>query len=462
MPSTTLAQRDESIREALQHSPIAGGRAYQHALGDTAPHDRITVADCDVIVRGRDEFLSALSSSHDSIGIPGDESIDLTGESFRTHGKDIVSDRGVGGSDGALLYTRDKGINSPAFNGGGIRGGFMHPDGDTRLHGIRLRGASYNEHPNPGHPGYIQYRPPEGYNHFHARALKVHSDDVLIDNCEIHGWASAAVHIGSSSTHYSPTIAFNYVHDNFMTSAGYGVDCVRGRPEIRYNYFNAHRHGVCGFGFHDCSYVVEGNVFGPAVSSHAVDMHGLHNNLSSSAGTSNSGSTSWYGQAGGSLVIRNNTFTHDRVTEDANFDTGNHAWDVSIRGVPSPRPTGSGAIIERNRFRHTGPQPRNYGVRSFSHPYAVNQQVSKSGDSGFSYPTGTDGFTENVIIRDNQYNAPETPWEPEYGAPINLEDPDETAVISPSDGMTREQKRRYYRAIAAVRNDVYEIYRTVA
>lgn len=457
LTANAIAHRDQTIRDALEYSPIAGGNAYHRYLASTDPSHRVMASDADEVVRTRDAFLNAIAGTTPrTVWIPGDVSIDLTGKSVRAVNKVIASDRGMGGSKGALLYTRDKGINSPAFHGGGIRGGFMHLDGTTRLHGIRLRGASHNEFDHPAYPGYIPYRPSEGYNYYHARAINAHSSNVHIDNCEIYGWASSAVHIGSASTHYSPTIEYNHIHDNFMTSAGYGVDVVRGRPTIRYNYFNAHRHSVDGFGFHDSSFHVEGNVFGPAVSSHAIDMHGLHNNLSTAATNTDPGSTLWRGQAGGKMVVRYNTFYFTNIIPDANYDTGKHTWCVSIRGVPSPRPDGAGILIERNRIMHTGPQPRNRGVRSFSYPYAFNQQTSKSGDASFSYPTRSDGFTHNYLIRDNQYNAPITAWEPAYGAPVNLENPLETAIGEPTRerGPSREERRRYARALARLHDDL--------
>lgn len=459
--SNALQRRDEAIKDALSLSPVAGGQAYQRYLELADPSHRVTEADCDVTVRTTEAFLEAVSGTEPrKIWVPGNAAINFAGETFRATNKVIASDKGIGGSNGALLYTTDKGIDSPAYNGGGIRGGFMHLDGSSRLHGIRLRGASHSEHPNPAHPGYIEYRPPEGYNHYHSRGINIHSSDVLIDNCEIYGWASAAIHIGSQSTHYSPTIEYNYIHDNFMTSAGYGVDVTRGRPIVRFNYFNAHRHAVDGFGFHDSSFHIEGNVFGPAVSSHAIDMHGLHNNMSSSSLSTNPSSTQWRGQAGGKMVVRHNSFYFTNITPDANYDSGKHTWCVSIRGVPSPRPNGEGIIIENNRMMHTGPQPRNYGVRSFAYPYAFNQQVSKSGDSGFSYSTGADNFTPNYIIRNNQYNAPITEWEPAYGAPVNIEHPEETAIEEPTSetSSSREQRRRYLESLTRVRNDIEEIH----
>lgn len=455
-----LQRRDNAIKDALELSPVAGGNSYQRYLELADPSHRVTEGDCDVTVETTSEFLNEISgTAHRKIWVPGDAAINFAGKSFRATNKVIASDKGIGGSKGALLYTTDKGINSPAYNGGGISGGFMHLDGASRLHGVRLRGASHAEHSNPAHPGYIEYRPPEGYNHYHARGINIHSSDVLIDNCEIYGWASAAIHIGSQSTHYSPTIEYNYIHDNFMTSAGYGVDITRGRPTVRFNYFNAHRHSIDGFGFHDSSFHVEGNVFGPSVSSHAIDMHGLHNNLSSKATNANTSSTMWHGQAGGKMVVKNNTFYFTNIIPDANYDTGKHTWCVSIRGVPSPRPNGEGIVIENNRIMHTGPQPRNYGVRSFAYPYAFNQQVSKSGDSGFSYPTRSDNFTPNYSIRDNQYNAPISKWEPRYGAPVNIENPVETAIGVPTNDPTkdREQRRRYLESLTRIRRDLEDI-----
>ena len=451
---------DRQIQHALRYSEIGGGIPYQRKL---------TERDADRTVRTKAQFLEAVSGTTPRIvWVPHDVAIDLSGESFRATNKVIASDRGQNGSSGGLLYSTTKGINSASMNGG-IKGGLMHLSGTSRLTGIRYRGPTHNYWSNPLHPGYLPYPPGDAaerrafYNANHARGVKVHSDRVEIDNCEIWGWASAAIHIGSGSTAYDPEIHHNHIHDNMMTSAGYGVDIVKGRPWVHHNYFNAHRHAVDGFGFRECSFVVEDNVFGPSCSSHQVDMHGLHNNFSSARTNGTRSSEWWHGQAGGNMIVRRNTFMLTHVIPDATFDRGRPTWAVSIRGEPWPR-NGSGIVIEKNRFAHNGPQSRNYGQRSFPNPAAYNQQVRRGGDQSFSPPTNARNFTANYLERDNQYNAPQTQGRDGYGAPVDLTNPPGPDDVGsdpggkrPKDRVPRDVRRRQARALSETRDGLTDL-----
>lgn len=90
--------------------------------------------------------------------------------------------------------------------------------------------------------------------------------------------------------------------------------------------------------------------------------------------------------------------------------------DSPQRGEPITTIDVDGAIIEKCRCTHD------------SQGEAFTQ--STSGD-GWSVPETSDGYTENVTIRDNQYGAPETPYEAGYGAPLNIrgETPQQTADL---------------------------------
>lgn len=91
------------IHEALDGRPIAGGNGY---------HADISLDDADVIVTDQDALASALTSSADVIGIEGHTRIDLSGRDYELADQTIVSDRGIDGSPGALLYTTDQGAES--------------------------------------------------------------------------------------------------------------------------------------------------------------------------------------------------------------------------------------------------------------------------------------------------------------------------------------------------------------
>lgn len=413
---------DSQIRKQLANNQIGGGQPYLDTLSASR---QITEADCDITVSTSSGFWNAaLGSTHNSIWIADNAVINISGNSGTIVDKTIAGDRGVNGSDGPLLYSTDKGENSHAW--GSIPGHFKLL-GNTRITGVRLRGWAHDVWDNPAHPGYIPLTDSAHRKARYARCAALRSDDVEVDNCEIYGWCTSGLACGKKSTGYSPHIHHNDMHDQMQTSYGYHVDVFRGRPVIEYNYFNAHRHAVDGFGYDTGGYVCRYNVFGPSQSSHATDMHNLGQN--SSGNTRDYDSSTYYGNAGDTTEIYRNTYTATHVISDANFDAGKWSWAVSIRGVPWPR-TGDVVQIYDNVFEHPQVEVNGggNGIRDFSHNGPYNQQISTTSDPSWSLPSsaiGADGFTHNYSHGPNVFEGSTTDYNT-VGAPINLEGADVT------------------------------------
>lgn len=412
---------NRQVLDALEYSPIAGGKG-------TPPDLRVTKDDADYVVHTRDELVRRASEAGKTVFIPGEVSIDLTTTTLDVRAT-VASDRGVGDSEGALLYSNAKGRDSHAWNGGGANGN-LQLRGNGRLTGLRYRGFAYNYHNNPEHPGYIPFAPGATVEERAiwrlsrtARGINIRSSNVQIDNCEIFGWSYSALHIGSTSTSYSPVIRNSHFHDNMLTSAGYACEVFKGWPTFRDCYFNAHRHAIAGFGFADGGFVIENCVFGPSASSFQIDMHGLHNNFSAAKTVDDPNSEWYHGQAGGRMAVRNCTHLYTHVISDANYDQGRPCAAVSIRGIPSPR-HGNGIVLENNAYAHRS-QGNNTGGsrRAIPCEYPHHQQTRRAGDQGFEYPVESDGFTANFHQRGNAHGILSTAPPADRGASIDLRNP---------------------------------------
>lgn len=401
------------ILQQLTGHPIGGGVGYDGFLRRGSRSDWR-------VVSNTSQWRSALNSNDRHIWIADGASIDISGQSYRIHNKVIAGNRGINGSPGPLVYSRDRGRNSPADGAGGFRGQCL-ATGNTRITGIRYRGWAHNNYPNSEHPGYLPFAPGSTSqraawrNARKANGVQVRGHNVRIDNCELYGWATQAIWNGARGYPANTEIDHNYIHDNMMTSFGYALTSYYGYPHIHHNFLNAHRHDINGFGPPQSRYRVENNVFGPECSSHRVDMHAARNN-------GLSGMPGW--TAGGSCIVRNNTFTNIHVSNESivNQDRGQPTWLYSNRGVPA---SGSSVIIERNRILHNGPQTRNYGTGGSVRAGRPSVVPFIQNTSGFS--TNSQGFVR-VTHRNNSYYRDRGSYDPSIGAPINLDGPTPTAT----------------------------------
>ncbi|MFC6905836.1 hypothetical protein [Halalkalicoccus tibetensis] len=378
---------NERILECLEDRVLAGGNGYR---------SDVRLEDADVIVENRSAFLDAVDSSADVIGIPGNIQINLSGQDFTLSGQTIVSDRGVDGSAGALLYTTDRGESSPAWDGGSNGRGVLTMQNGSRLSGVRYRGPFHDYYDDPRYPGYIPLDDGDSYaerqemrRERYARGIHILGDGVEIDNCEIYGWPMQAIAIGSSSIVVSPHLHHLYGHDCMMVGAGYVIDVFNGHPTIEMSYFNATRHAINGFGHTECGYTLEDSVIGPSTLSHAVDMHALAENDFGDDLT-----------AGNRVEVRRCTFTFTHGITD----TATQA--IAFRGYPEDE-----YITENCRFVHEidGQEPPENVSNDGG--YAPYRQVNVP-----------HGEWHDWLFQNNQYGISE-PHEPGVGAPVNLDDP---------------------------------------
>lgn len=373
---------DAQVRRRLENSEVGGGSLYQHDIRGPA--------DANVTITSRSEFEAHCTDAGKVIWIPGHAQIELP--SAVTIRATIASDRGIGGSDGALLYTTERGKDSQSWDGGVGRGLLQLRD-NARLTGIQLRGPYHDHYPSREYPGYIpldtgtaEQRRRKRERRY-ARGITVHSSSVEIDNCELYGWPNQAINIGTSRNGYSPHIHHIDGHDCMMVGAGYVVDVVRGCPRIEHSYFNATRHAVDGFGHEDCGYILESSVFGPATYSHAVDMHCLAEN--GFPDNTDPSSATWGLRAGGTMEIRDNVFLY--VTDIR----GRKQECIVIRGVPKDQ-----CLIEGNRFMHPEPPEKNPGNES---PGNAWRQVNVHSNTWGRVALDANGYTSNFVRGDNTF-----------------------------------------------------------
>lgn len=377
---------NERILECLEGRVLGGGIGY---------HADIGLEDADVVVEDRSAFLDAVGSSAEVIGVPGNVQIDLSGQDFTLSGQTIVSDRGVNGSVGALLYTTDHGEDSPAWDGGSNGRGVITMEDDSRLSGVRLRGPYHDYYDDPRYPGYM---PLDGDTYEdrqeqrrqrYARGIHILGSDVELDNCEIYGWPVQAVAIGTAATVVSPHLHHIYGHNCMMIGAGYVIDVFNGHPMIEMCYFDATRHAVNGFGHTECGYTLQDSIIGPSTLSHAVDMHSLAENGFGDDLT-----------AGNRVEVRRCTFA---FTHGIN-DTPTQA--IAFRGYPEDE-----YVTENCRFVHEidGDEP----------PENVSNE---SGYAPYRQVNVPEGEWHDWSFQNNQYGISE-PHEPGVGAPVNLDDP---------------------------------------
>ena len=383
-----MSYSNEEILQALESSPVGGGSAYDESAGKLHP------SDADTEVSTVDGLIDALDSSDETIAIANGAVLDLTEYDMLNLGsKTLVSYRGWDEQDGALLSTDSRGYyGSRPYT-------LFYSNKNPRITGLRIRGARHDE-------AFTRW----DYDDNLARAIMLRGPGGEIDNCEIWGWTWNAVHLkgDGEDTITEAEIHHNHFHKSYQIGYGYAVDIWRGFGQIHHNYFDEARHSIDGYGWWNSGYVIENNVFGPRQYSHSVDMHCLEENNASGRAGDDQDDPDYDLRAGGEMQIRNNTFTMEESTSDGNINA------IAIRGAPW-----DGVWIENNRFAHPERPPSNSGNTQEGFAWRqTNLNLSGRGD----IPQDDEGYTQNWNDSDNQFDAPDTPWESEFGAPIDLTD----------------------------------------
>ena len=210
---------------------VSGGASY--------PND-ITAAGATTTVSTARELQEALDGATvgDTVFVAGDADIDVgTREIHVPEGVILASDRGIDAAPGGLVQTTE--ATWPMVT--------VHDD--ARVTGLRLGG------PEETFVAYDGDRTGLG--------IDVVGRGVEIDNCELFGFASAAVRCGAD-TH----LHHSYLHHIPMDRVGTAVRCTDGQPRIECNYLNYTHDGVTATG--EGGYTVAYNRFGSDVLGHAL------------------------------------------------------------------------------------------------------------------------------------------------------------------------------------------------
>lgn len=389
-----MSYSNEMILDALEASSISGGEAYSEAAGKLHP------SDADIEVSTVEELIDSLNSSNEIIAIANDAELDLTDTQMLDLGsKTLVSYRGWDGQDGALIYTDNRGYKDSREFDGRRPYTLFYSDGNPRVTGLRIRGARYDEE-------FTQW----DYDDNLARAIMLRGPGGEIDNCEIFGWTWNALHLRGDNQESIVTEAevhHNHIHRSYQIGYGYGVEVWRGFGHVHHNYFDETRHSINGFGWWNSGYIAENNVFGPRQYSHCIDMHCLEENSANARVGDDQDHRDYDLRAGGKMVIRNNTFCMEETVD------GNGINAISIRGVPW-----DSVWIENNRFTHPERPPYNSGNEQEGFAW---RQVNVALPEWSEIPRDDEGYTLNWHDTNNQFGAPDTPWEPGLGAPIDIE-----------------------------------------
>ncbi|MGM0555821.1 MAG: right-handed parallel beta-helix repeat-containing protein [Myxococcota bacterium] len=238
-------------------TPCLGGGDCYDAL--------VTAADASIVV-GASATLSDLqaalasASSGDVVFVDPAAEIDLgffpDAPSIEVPaGVTLASNRGVDGSQGARLHA-DKKLGSDWVGSDTIL-----VNDNARITGLRIEGPTPDRDMN-----WL------GADHDYTDGIEAKgTSGVEIDNNEIYGWPTAAVHGGEPIQ-----VHHNFIHDNDQSGLGYGVSATMWGSVIEYNRFERNRHAVAGSGAVGEGYILRYNTFGAegiGGAGHKIDMH---------------------------------------------------------------------------------------------------------------------------------------------------------------------------------------------
>ena len=111
---------------------------------------------------------------------------------------------------------------------------------------------------------------------------------MVVDNCELRGWAYSAIEVKDVPTAGRPWIHHNYIHYNLARGEGYGTEVYGGDVLIEGNLYDENRHSITGTGADGEKYTVRYNIFlnggDNVIGGFAVDVHENIDGVSSNAG----------------------------------------------------------------------------------------------------------------------------------------------------------------------------------
>ena len=269
---------------------VGGGRGYTSPLLKSNAMNSVTA-------NSFDELKKYVEAGEKFIFIPSDVTITVPNAqaSLRIKsGQTIFGDRGIEGSQGALLVTPYLNDEANAYQ-------IYELESNSRITGLRIQGPSGETTTNSKTIGM---------------QLVVDSSGIEVDNNEIYNWPWAGI---SVKTSVANKIHHNFIHDNIRSELGYGVVVQNGnaQAEIYCNTFNANRHSIAGKGDDGEGYYAHDNLIlpdGARGAYHQFDMH---------QGTQ--------GHGGKYIIATNNIFDYGA------YGTSNRG-SIYIRGVPTDGP----------------------------------------------------------------------------------------------------------------------------
>lgn len=306
--------------DAERFGPIGGGPGYGNGVDPS---------DCSVSVASRDDLIAALAaaSAGDVVCIEGTAELDFTdvvmsGQAIRLPGGvTLASDRGRGGSLGALLFSTTLDTARLVEVTGA----------DARITGLRLMGPDPLRREEHWCEAYCSDGPMLGPDHYYSipnsRGISVTHDRLEIDNCEIAGFSHAGVLLEDGEGH---RVHHNFIHHNQRDGLGYGVSHDTAFSVIEANLFDYQRHSIAGTGRPGSGYEARHNVERGHSISHNFDMHG---GLAREDGTDIAG-----------------TYTH--VVSNTFFELPGESLEtaIRIRGIPEDM-----NLFELNWFAQASP-----------------------------------------------------------------------------------------------------------
>ncbi len=340
------------------NEPISGGIGYSRVI------DR---AQATYIVSSPQDLLTRLSSATAGqiIYIDDNAIIDLTGLVSNTlnnginvpTGVTIASGRGKNGSQGALIKSNDRFIQSNYVS-------IFRANANTRFTGLRFQGPA----------GEVS---DESWQVLGTgNAIRTIAQNVEVDNCEFYDWDKWAIWL---YIYNGANIHHNYFHDTLRNGYGYHIwlggtsSETNANGMIEANIFERCRHCIASSG-HLNSWEARYNIF-------------TENNLYKNIDRHDSGTSGYGGK---------NTFFHHNLLMD---------MKNSVMGIAPPSPTSGGILnVYSNWFFEAGPNSDDFPNLTSPAQYPGTVQTSD-----FRY--GFDGtFMPNAVINTNvtQGNAPLT------------------------------------------------------
>lgn len=264
--SEGAAQRDLEQGAARKLDYLSMQRALQRSLESSAPESAAltTYSQGDRVATNASELSKSLASAPAGtvVFLPASTQIDWTGrEPLRIpRGVTLASDRAVGTSTGARIYTNDLGAT------------LLVAEENARIAGLELMG------PDPGDRTYQlerleAERGKDGYYMVPAAVgVEVAGSGVAIENCEIWAFGRSGIDIAPGA--HGVVVRHCFFHHNQRLGLGYGVYLDRSEALVEANLFDWYRHCVAGSGLPGTSYEARFNFVLPNASGHAFDMHG--------------------------------------------------------------------------------------------------------------------------------------------------------------------------------------------